>query len=222
MDAQMERRIASLEARLAQAETRLQRQEDIEAIKRLQRAYGYYLDKNLYRAVADLFTDDGEIEIAARGVYKGRERIYEFLLRLLGKGIDGPVYGHVGNHFQLQAIVSLDEGGYTAKARWRAWVQVGDLDGAANWLEGPYEIEYLKEGGVWKIASLVWFPSFTTPYADGWAKSFLQPSQESTEMPPDRKQTHDGKTAPEPWVMPFHFVHPVTGAKVEWTEASRA
>lgn len=216
MDQVTEERIRALEARLADAERRLQRQEDIEAIKRLQRAYGYYLDKSLYRAVADLFTDDGEIEIAARGVYKGRERIHAFLVRLLGNGVEGPVGGHVGNHFQLQAIVTLDGGGITAKARWRAWVQVGDLGGVANWLEGPYEIEYRKEGGVWKIASLVWFPSFTSPYADGWAKTFLPPSQESSEMPPDRKQTHDGKSAPEPWVMPFHYLHPVTGQKVEW------
>jgi hypothetical protein len=216
MDSEMEKRIAALEARLADAEARLQRQEDIEAIKRVQRAYGYYLDKSLYRAVADLFTDDGEIEIAARGVYKGRERIHEFLVRLLGNGVEGPVYGHVGNHFQLQAIVTLDESGTTAKARWRAWVQVGDLGGMANWLEGPYEIAYRKESGVWKIASLIWFPSFTSPYADGWGKTFLQPSQESDKIPPDRKQTHDGVAAPEPWVMPFHYVHPVTGRPVEW------
>ncbi len=215
-----EERIRALEARLADAERRLQRQEDIEAIKRLQRAYGYYLDKSLYRAVADLFTNDGEIEIAARGVYKGRERIHEFLVRLLGNGVEGPVHGHVGNHFQLQAIVTLDDGGTTARARWRAWVQVGDLGGAANWLEGPYEVEYRKESGIWKIASLVWFPTFTTPYADGWGKSLLQPSQESVEMPPDRKQTHDGVTAPESWVMPFHYVHPVTGRPVEWKRSA--
>lgn len=219
MDAESERRIAALEARLADAEARLGRQEDVEAIKRLQRAYGYYLDKSLYRAVADLFTDDGEIEIAARGVYRGRDRIHAFLVKLLGNGVEGPVHGHVGNHFQLQAIVTIDEGGVTAKARWRAWVQVGDLGGAANWLEGPYEIAYRKEGGVWKIASLIWFPSFTTPYAEGWGKTFLEPSQESGEMPPDRPQTHDGVTAPEPWVMPFHYLHPVTGEPVEWKAA---
>ncbi len=216
MDAGMEKRIAALEARLAEAEARLQRQEDIEAIKRVQRAYGYYLDKSLYRAVADLFTDDGEIEIASRGVYKGRDRIHEFLVKLLGNGVEGPVHGHVGNHFQLQAIVTIGDDGSTAKARWRAWVQVGDLGGMANWLEGPYEIEYRKEAGVWKIASLIWFPSFTTPYADGWGKTFLQPSQETADMPPDHKQTHDGVTAPEPWVMPFHYNHPVTGEPVIW------
>lgn len=220
MDEATERRIAALEARLADAEARIQRQEDVEAIKRLQRAYGYYLDKNLFRALADLFTEDGEMEIASRGVYKGRERIHEFLVRLLGKGVEGPVHGYVGNHFQLQPIVTLDDGGTTARARWRAWVQVGNLGDVANWLEGPYEILYRKEGGIWKIASLVWFPAFTTPFADGWGKTFLPPSQESTDMPPDRPQTHDGRTAPDPWVMPFHYVHPVTGRPVEWKPGS--
>ena len=216
MDSETERRIAALEKRLADAENRLQRHEDIEAIKKLQRAYGYYLDKNLYRAVADLFTQDGEIEIAARGVYKGRERIYEFLCKLLGDGHDGPVRGHIGNHFQLQAIVTIAADGLSAQARWRAWVQFGDLGGVANWLEGPYEIDYRNEDGIWKISSLVWFPTFTAPYAEGWNNSLLPPSQPSTEMPPDRPQSHDGKTAPDAWVMPFHYVHPVTGKKVEW------
>ena len=216
MSGNIEQRIAALEARLAETEARLQRQEDIEAIKRLQRAYGYYLDKSLYRAVADLFTDDGEIEIAARGVYKGRDRIHDFLVTLLGQGIEGPVPGHIGNHFQLQAIVTLSADGLLAKARWRAWVQFGDLNGLANWLEGPYEVTYRKEDGTWKIASLIWFPTFTTPYAEGWSKTFLPASQESAKMPPDRAQSHDGKTAPDVWVMPFHYTHPVTGRAITW------
>lgn len=216
MESETEKRLASLEKRLADAEERLRRHDDVEAIKRVQRAYGYYLDKNLYRAVADLFTEDGEIEIAARGVYRGRERIHEFLVTLLGEGREGPVRGHVGNHFQLQAIVTLDPDGCSAKARWRAWVQFGDLGGVANWLEGPYEVAYRKEGGIWKIASLIWFPTFTTPYADGWNTTFLPPSAESTDFPPDRSQTHDGRTAPDVWVMPFHYLHPVTGKTVEW------
>ena len=63
------------------------RLEDINAIKRLQRTYGYYLDKNLWTDLADLFAKDGSIELAQRGVYKG-PRVREFLFKVFGRGAE--------------------------------------------------------------------------------------------------------------------------------------
>src|SRR5690606_19766451 len=70
-------------------EARLQRLEDIEAINVLQRTYGYLLDKGLWEDMADLFTENGTIEIGGRGVYVGRKRIHPFLRDVMGKGSDG-------------------------------------------------------------------------------------------------------------------------------------
>ena len=59
------------EDRIAELESRLGLVEDALAIRNLQHAYGYYLDKCYYDEVVDLFDEDGEV-IFIGGVYKGR------------------------------------------------------------------------------------------------------------------------------------------------------
>ena len=54
---------------------RVERLEGTRAVKKLQRAFGFYVDRGLWGEAADLFTDDGTIEIGLDGVYVGRERI---------------------------------------------------------------------------------------------------------------------------------------------------
>jgi hypothetical protein len=49
-------------------------------IENLESAYGYYLDKNLWDQLADLFAKDGStMELAQRGVYVGQDHIRAFL-----------------------------------------------------------------------------------------------------------------------------------------------
>src|SRR5512142_3412435 len=63
---------AVLQKRLLQLETEVDRIEDIRALKRLQRAYGYYIDQRMWNQAADLFTPQGTIEIGLDGVYVGQ------------------------------------------------------------------------------------------------------------------------------------------------------
>lgn len=209
----MDDRIAALEARLLDAERRLARVEDIEAIKRLQRAYGYYLDKGFWQAIADLFAPDGEIEIAARGVYRG-DRIYPFLRNLIGQQRDGLAPGQLLNHMQMQGIVTLAETGDTAFGRWRAFIQVAQHGTSAIWAEGPYECVYRKVDGTWTIARLQWFPTYYTPYDEGWARTGLPSSAVDASFPPDAPPTIDYRTYPDQFVPPFHYTHPVTGKRI--------
>src|SRR5688572_16844366 len=71
--------LATLAARAAALEREVTTLEDVNAIKRLQRIYGFYTDKQLWSEAADLFAADGTIEVGGRGVYAGRERILAFL-----------------------------------------------------------------------------------------------------------------------------------------------
>src|SRR5918993_602355 len=71
--------VAALAARAAALERELTALEDVNAIKKLQRIYGFYTDKQLWSEAADLFSADGSIEVGSRGVYVGRERIHAFL-----------------------------------------------------------------------------------------------------------------------------------------------
>ena len=86
--------IAELRAEIAELKKRVETNEDYRAIANLQAAYGYYVDKGLWDKAAELFAREGTLEIAGRGVYKGRERVRAYLHRL-------PPYGHgtIYNHF---------------------------------------------------------------------------------------------------------------------------
>jgi hypothetical protein len=65
--------LAALRTRLAATEGRLQSLEDVNAIEKLNRAYGYYVDKGLWDQVVDLFAENSSVEIEASGVYLGKQ-----------------------------------------------------------------------------------------------------------------------------------------------------
>src|SRR5262245_49843297 len=73
---------ATRQAEIAALEARADRIEDANDIKRLQRAYGYYLDKGLWDDLADLFAADATAEYDLEGVYVGQDRIRAFLRKL--------------------------------------------------------------------------------------------------------------------------------------------
>ena len=79
--------IAKLRAELAELRARVRSAEDYRDLVNLQGAYGYYVDKGLWDNAAELFAEDGTLEIAGRGVYVGRERVREYLHHL-------PAYGY--------------------------------------------------------------------------------------------------------------------------------
>ncbi|HEY7531115.1 MAG TPA: nuclear transport factor 2 family protein [Gemmatimonadota bacterium] len=74
--------LAALAAKVAALEQRKGLVEDANAVERLQAAYGYYTDRGLWDEAADLFADDGTIEIALDGVYAGKARVREYLYAL--------------------------------------------------------------------------------------------------------------------------------------------
>lgn len=208
--------VQALRAEQAVQQRRMQRLEDTEAIERLQRIYGYYVDKMLWSKVVALFSEDCEIEIAGRGVYCGLAQAKVVFARLVGGmlgqgGGEGLAPGQLHNHMQLQGVVHVAADGETARGRWRALIQVGALGKMGHWAEGPYEMEYVKRDGKWLIRVLRWFPTFYTPYEEGWGKKGLPMSAMSTEYPPDRPPTYRYDAYPGTFVPPFHYRHPVTG-----------
>jgi hypothetical protein len=200
-------------ARLAALEHRKSLIEDANAIKRLQRTYGYYLDEALWDGLVDLFAEDGTIEIGLDGVYEGKSRIREYLYAL-GGGRAGLPEGVLSEHMQLMPVVSVAPDGLTARGRWRAILMAGELGGGAIWGEGPYENEYVKEDGVWKLKSVHWYQSVVVPYEGGWQ---VNPDVNggkwaSDRVPPDRPPTVEYETWPGTYLPPFHFPNPVLGA----------
>src|SRR5262245_39173075 len=204
--------IDELAARAAALERDIARLEDVNAIKKLQRIYGFYTDKQLWSAAADLFSADGTIEVGGRGVYVGRDRIRDFLAL---NGPEGPQPNRLFDQMQLQPIVHVALDGLTAQARWHVFAQEAVHGEYANWGLGVLENEYVKEGGVWKIRRHHFFTTMYTPYEAGWAKQAIPNAGPSAELPPDQPPTVAYEAYPKAFVVPFHYEIPVTGSKVE-------
>lgn len=204
---------AALVSRIQTLEARITRIQDANDIKRLQRAYGYYVDEALWDEVVDLFSSDGSVEYGLDGVYKGKDRIREYLYAL-GGGRSGLSEGQLHDHIQLMGVVTVAPDGRTARARWRGLILAGRLGEEAIWGEGPYENEYVKEDGVWKIARLHWYDSLIVPYETGWLET-ADPTggRFVTTLTPDAPPTVEYGTWPEVWLPPFHFQNPVQGAQ---------
>jgi hypothetical protein len=205
-------KIAALQQRIVDLQAEADKIEAVSAVRRLQRAYGYYVDKAEWDQVADLFADDGTIEIGLDGVYVGKERIRKYLYAL-GGGQKGLREGELNEHMQLQPFVTVAADGQSAKARWRAFIMAGQHGKSAVWGEGPYENEYVKQDGVWKIKKLHWYQTFMVPYQGGWAKNkdvtggiFV-----SKELPSDAPPTEKYDVWPGVYIPKFHFENPGKG-----------
>ena len=202
--------IQALEGRVAELRSRAQHLRDGNDIKRLQRAYGYYLDEALWDEMVDLFTDDATVEYGRDGLYRGKDRIREYLYRLGGNHV-GLNAGQLNEHFQLMPVITVAADGLSAKGRWRALILNGELGDHAMWGEGPYENEYRKENGVWKISKVRWYQNFMVPYEGAWGlnEDINKGIYVSPEFPPDEPQTDSYGSWPETFLPPFHFANPV-------------
>jgi hypothetical protein len=202
--------IATLRQQVAALKLRAQQVKDSNDIKRLQRAYGYYIGEGLWDEVTDLFSDDATLEIARDGVYAGKLRIHDYFLTL-GEGQQGLMQGQLNEQLQLMPVVTLGEDGNTAKARWRNILLTGQLGETALWGEGPFENEYVKENGVWKISKLRWQQAILVAYDGGWSanEDYNKGIWVSDRLPPDAPPTDDHGWWPETYLPPFHFPNPV-------------
>ena len=198
-------RIDAINLRLEAVQQRSATIADLNELENLQRIYGFYTDKMLWDQVTNLFTESGTMEIASSGMKTGKDSIREYLYSL-SDGKQGPFVGEMYNHFQLQPVITLSEDGMSASGRWRAFMQLGThgAGSGGQWGEGPYENEYIKEDGVWKIKKLHWFATFIGPYEGGWAnasKAYI-----------DAYSQGDGTGAAFGDARPaFHYTNPVTG-----------
>ena len=204
-------RLAALGAELATLEHDVGLLEDTKAIKRLQRAYGYYVDKKLSREIGALFADapDTTAELGGSGIYVGRARIAEFYDRIIGG--EGLKPGQLFNHMILQGVVHVAPDGRTAKGRWRALIEIGQHGESAVWAEGPYENEYVKEGGVWKFSKVHWYMTVSAPYSPGWHKAPQPMEPPLADFPPDRPPTVVYASYPGVYQPPYHYANPVSG-----------
>jgi hypothetical protein len=193
-------------ARLQQLVTRLEDEREIEI---LQRTYGYYVDKNLWTEIPQLFTEDGTLEIGGRGVFVGRKRVQQYL-----EWLGFPVHGRLYDHTQMQPVIHVSPDGTQAKGRWRALIYGGDYGAVSMFGDAIYENEYRKVNGKWMISKLhPWFV-FYTELEKGWGVRAWPNSRPEKTLPPDLPPTVVYDMYPGTITAPKHYENPVTGQPV--------
>jgi hypothetical protein len=205
--------------------------QDVHAVRKLQHAYGYYLDKCLYDEVVDLFAASGEVRFMG-GAFKGTaglRRLYcDRFRRNFTGGHNGPIYGFLLDHLQLQDIVDVTPGRERAYGRFRCFMQAGVHETKKDappmlpsqwWEGGIYENEYVRELGVWKIQVCNYRCLYQGHYDRGWAHAAPQsgPTFSGTfptdPLGPDILLTPTPVMWPQTDVVAFHYAHPVTGKR---------
>ncbi|HWJ69583.1 MAG TPA: nuclear transport factor 2 family protein [Sphingobium sp.] len=190
--------------RLAALDQRITRLEDLNQIERLQRTYGYFVDKGQWTQLSELFTDDATLEIGGKGLFLGKKRVLEYMQTAFGP--DGAKEGVLANHMQFQSIPDIAAGGTRGWVRARAYVMSN-----GGWGLPLYENEYRKEGGVWKISRLSGPFTMYTNW-DGWGKNALNNTwPDKFEPAPDLPPSTVYLTYPAYYIVPFHYPNPVTG-----------
>lgn len=156
---------------LEELEKRLRNLEDIEAIKQLQVRYVNDLTTIDWDDLVDCFTDDALVDLTV-GKVKGREAIEHFFKKKIS-------ITHVGleGNFVVHPIISF--AGDKARGSWLLYTHfslphkvqrdpspTADED-APDWMQGYYEMEYVKENGIWKISLLRWTRRLRSPREPG-------------------------------------------------------
>lgn len=217
--------LAELAAIATGMQAAAERLEDLLAIQRLQAVYGYYIDKGYWNEAAALFASSATLEVGVDGVYLGKDRVREMLIRYgnaspaAGPGLP---FGVMNRHMQLQPVVSVGADGKSAQARWRNLSLLGNYLKSAWWGDSILENTYRKENGVWKIQSLHLYPNFVAPYQGGWAGLQKVPedwrSQAARDFPPDAPPSFSYRPYPELSTVPFHCPAPAhREARGSWT-----
>ena len=141
---------------LASLRVKIDRLNDEDAVRNLQHAYGYYVDRKMWDDVVDLFVKD-----AQKGVRQTMEQM----------GAAGLRHGQLNDHPLFDTIVQVLPGGREALARGIDLGMIGDADqGTAHWELSVFRNRFVKEDGLWKLKELKVYPFMKADYFKGWGK----------------------------------------------------
>ena len=128
-------------------EQRLQRLEDIEAIRQVMIDYGRALDKRDFKAYGELFAKEGSWK-GGMGGATGPENIANMVQAGFAK-MDPKMYTD-SNHVMTSMDIEVDGDTATGWSRW-LWVIPGDDNRPLVQRGGYYEDTFVREDGHWKI-----------------------------------------------------------------------
>src|SRR4030042_1574299 len=207
----MESEIKTLKRQVKARDKQIQTLQDIEDIKRLQCAYGYYLEHWMSDEIIDCFSKSPEVSgTFVEGTYKGQEGIRKYF----GPGrVVPPEFLHMV--MQVSPAITVARDGKTAQGRWYGYGTILSrhsvpLDPA--YMAVIYEMDYIKEDGVWKILKLrlLMHYAYTSGRTPQGPPERREGEAERPRLNPDEWADYDTQY-PSGYIYPFHFKHPVTG-----------
>ncbi len=149
-------------------EERVDRLEDIEAIRKLVLQYGRGADRqNDPDIMRTLFEDECSWESPQFGRYEGLDNLLE---AMSGSSRESIVWTL---HFNVAIDVDLDTAGTSARCRWHLWepmkMRQPGAEDAETWFGATYDTHCRKQGdGSWKIARLRMDAKLLAKVGDAW------------------------------------------------------
>jgi hypothetical protein len=149
----------------------IERTESLRAVLNLQRVYAQYAQAGLWNEVGALFAADGRFVfdglVMPDRTATGPGAIAAFLRTRYGGGYEGLKADGLSTMMIDAPVANLSGDGNSAKVRWEAWVFHG-AGGQARVEGGVFENDYVRQSGVWKIATAHYYPEFDGAYGTGW------------------------------------------------------
>ncbi len=198
---------------LAADARRIAAMNDEDAVRNLQNAYGYYIDRKMWDDATDLFAPDAVLEVANIGIYQGTASIRRAFDR------HGPVglrQGELNDRVMPDTIITVSPDGREARARGLEFSQLGDATkGSAALALGVFENRYVKDNGVWRIREMRLFPLMATDYYQGWGKSAPTDPPPAPPYAPDHPAP--ASDVPQAGAIPLFFApNPVSAKPVAY------
>ena len=150
-DSQLQERLAALEATVKELTQRVRVVEDDKEIQELQYRYLDALMATEWDVCTECFAEDALIDVYLHDPVRGKENIREWFkgeLSVTHAGKEGDVCVH--------PIITID--GDTAKGDWILYMMYfyARTGQSMFWVQGQYDMDYVREKGRWKIAVMRW------------------------------------------------------------------
>ncbi len=153
---------------MATLEQRVQRLEDIEAIRRLKQEYAGYCDAGYDPdGIASLFTEDATWDAMELNFHlAGRQQIHDFFAEVSKDN-------SFALHYILGHVIDVADDGVNAQGTWYIWMPA-TIQGDATWTAAQYTDTYKRVNGRWLFASVRIDYGFFTTYEKGWVRERIR------------------------------------------------
>lgn len=149
---ELEKKVKSLEA----LEKKVQVLDDIEAIKKLQNDYTYWLCNKQFEEMLNCYTDNPVADIAGKTL-EGKAAISGFFYNIMAKNNKS-----TDGHIAAQPVIDVN--GNKAKGYWLLFMTYAEP--SMHYSQGRQEVDYVKVKGQWKIQTMKFIRPWPAPFAN--------------------------------------------------------